>query len=46
LIASGKLNPRPLATHTFTFEEFPAAYEAFGNAAQTKACKVVIKAAA
>ncbi len=45
LIQAHKLDPRQLATHTFSFEEFPKAYDVFGNAAEAKACKVVIQAA-
>ena len=46
LIAAGKLDPRPFVSHTFGFDELPAAYDVFQNAAESKACKVVIKAAA
>jgi alcohol dehydrogenase len=46
LIAAGKLDPRPFASHTFGFDQLPEAYDVFQNAAETKACKVVIKAAA
>jgi alcohol dehydrogenase len=46
MIEMGKLDPKPLATHTFTFDQYPDAYETFSHAADTHACKVVIKKAA
>ncbi len=41
-VESKKLRPEHLITHRFTFDEFPKAYEVFGNAAQEKALKVLI----
>jgi alcohol dehydrogenase len=45
LIKIGKLDPKPLATHTFTFDQFSDAYDTFSRASETKACKVVIQTA-
>ncbi len=41
-VAAGKIDPTLLITHRFTLAEGVAAYEAFGNAAKTKALKVII----
>ena len=41
-VEAKKLRPEHLITHRFTFDEFPKAYEVFGNAAQEKALKVLI----
>ena len=46
LIAMGKLDARPFATHVFSFDEYPRAYEVFSKAAESKACKVVVQMAA
>lgn len=43
LIKIGKLDAKPLATHTFTFDQLPEAYDTFGKASAAKACKVVVK---
>jgi threonine dehydrogenase-like Zn-dependent dehydrogenase len=43
LIKIGKLDPKPLATHTFAFDQFSEAYDTFGKASATKACKVVVQ---
>lgn len=42
LIQMGKLDPSPLATHTFSFEQFPQAFDVFSHAAEYGACKVMI----
>ncbi len=44
LVAQDKLPAEKFATHTFGFDEFMAAYDTFGRAAETKALKVVIRA--
>lgn len=36
------LQPQNLISHRFTFDQFPQAYEVFGNAAKEKALKVII----
>ena len=41
---SHKINPKRLITHHFKLERILDAYETFGNAAQTKALKVIIEA--
>ncbi len=41
-VAAGKIDPTLLITHRFTLAEGLAAYGAFGNAAETKALKVII----
>jgi alcohol dehydrogenase len=41
-VESRKLKPENLITHRFTFDQFPQAYEVFGNAAKEKALKVVV----
>jgi alcohol dehydrogenase len=42
LVASGQLDPRPLVTHRFGFEEFAQAYDVFARAGDTGALKVVL----
>jgi alcohol dehydrogenase len=44
LIAEGRLDATPFATHRFALGETMAAYDAFGDAAQTHALKVVLEA--
>jgi len=41
-VESRKLQPQQLITHRFTFDQFPQAYEVFGNAAKEKAPKVIV----
>ena len=41
-VTSGRLQPEGLITHRFKFNDFPQAYEVFGNAAKEKAMKVII----
>ena len=41
-VESKKLQPEKLISHRFTFEQFPQAYEVFGNAAGEKALKVIV----
>ncbi len=43
MIQARKLDPRPLASHTFAFDEALEAYDVFANAAESRACKVVLK---
>jgi alcohol dehydrogenase len=43
LIAAKRIDPTPLATHTFRMDDFMQAYEVFGNAAAHDAVKVVVK---
>jgi alcohol dehydrogenase len=43
-VASKKINPKVLITHHFKLENIIEAYETFGNAAKTKALKVIIEA--
>jgi alcohol dehydrogenase len=43
-VVAGRLAPKQLVTHEFTFDEFMKAYDTFGNAAKEKALKVVLKA--
>jgi alcohol dehydrogenase len=43
LIAQGRLDPTPFATHRFPLEETMAAYETFAAAADTDALKVVLE---
>ena len=45
LIAEGRLDPLPLATHHFKLDEMLDAYDVFANAAETDALKMVISAA-
>jgi alcohol dehydrogenase len=42
LVISKKLQAEKFATHFFKFDEFMAAYDTFGRAAETKALKVVL----
>jgi alcohol dehydrogenase len=44
LIAEGRLDPTPFATHRFPLAETMSAYETFGAAAETHALKVVLEA--
>jgi alcohol dehydrogenase len=43
-VSSGKVDPKRLITHRFKFNNILEAYETFGNAAKTKALKVIIEA--
>ncbi len=43
IVASGKLQPHKLVTHTFAMKDILKAYETFGNAAKEGALKVVLK---
>jgi alcohol dehydrogenase len=45
LIAEGRLDPTPFATHRFPLGDTMAAYDTFGDAARTHALKVVLEAA-
>jgi alcohol dehydrogenase len=44
IVRSGKLDPKLLITHRFKLDDILKAYEAFGNAAETHALKVLIEA--
>ena len=44
ILKSHKIDPKLLITHRFTLDKILDAYEAFGNAAKTKALKVIIEA--
>ncbi len=44
-VVAGRLAPRQLITHEFTFAEFLKAYDTFGDAAKEKALKVIVKVA-
>jgi alcohol dehydrogenase len=44
LIEQGRLDPTPFATHRFARDDTMAAYDVFGNAAETNALKVVVSA--
>jgi alcohol dehydrogenase len=44
LIAAGRLDPTPFATHRFGLDETMEAYDVFGQAATTNALKVVLSA--
>jgi alcohol dehydrogenase len=44
LIASGRLDPTPFATHRFELDEMTEAYDTFADAATTNALKVVLGA--
>jgi alcohol dehydrogenase len=44
LIAEGRLDPTPFATHRFELDEMSEAYDTFADAATTKALKVVLSA--
>jgi alcohol dehydrogenase len=41
-VAAGKIDPTLLITHRFTLAEGEEAYQTFGNAAETKALKIII----
>jgi alcohol dehydrogenase len=43
-VASRKIDPKRLITHRFKLDKILDAYETFGNAAETKALKVIIEA--
>ena len=43
-VAAKKLDPGQLITHRFTMDQMLEAYATFGNAAQSKALKVIISA--
>lgn len=43
-LQSGKIDPTRLITHHFKLDQILEAYETFGNAAETKALKVIIDA--
>jgi alcohol dehydrogenase len=43
-VGSKKIDPKLLITHRFTFDKIIDAYETFGNAAKSKALKVIIEA--
>jgi alcohol dehydrogenase len=45
LIANGRLDPTPFATHRFPLDETMAAYDTFAAAAETNALKVVLEGA-
>ena len=44
ILRTHKLDPKPLITHRFKLDQILEAYETFGNAATTKALKVIIEA--
>jgi len=44
-VVAGRLQPRKLITHEFRLDEIMKAYDAFGNAAQEKALKVILRSA-
>lgn len=41
-VVDGSLNPEPIITHHFKFDEFEKAYDIFKNASTTKAMKIVL----
>lgn len=43
LVAAKRIDPTPLATHTFRMDDFMQAYEVFSDAAAHDAVKVVVK---
>lgn len=43
VVQSGKLQPRKLVTHRYELAEIMKAYDTFGNAAQERALKVILK---
>jgi len=43
-VASKKIDPKLLITHRFKLDKILDAYETFGNAAKTKALKMIIEA--
>ena len=44
ILRSKKLDPKKLITHRFKLDDILNAYETFGNAAKTKALKVMLEA--
>ena len=44
VLRSKKIDPKLLITHRFKFGQILEAYETFGNAASTRALKVIIEA--
>ena len=44
VLKAGKIDPKRLITHRFKLADILAAYETFGDAARTKALKVIIEA--
>ena len=44
-VVAGRLQPRKLITHEFRLDEIMKAYDTFGNAAQEKALKVILRSA-
>jgi alcohol dehydrogenase len=44
ILASHRIDPKLLITHRFKFDQILDAYETFGDAAKTKALKVIIEA--
>jgi alcohol dehydrogenase len=44
ILRSHKIDPKLLITHRFKLDKILDAYETFGNAAKTKALKVIIEA--
>ena len=44
IVASRQLDPDPFISHRFALDEIMDAYDVFGNAAETKALKVVLTA--
>jgi len=44
ILRAHKIDPRQLITHRFKFDQIIDAYDTFGNAAKTKALKVLIEA--
>ena len=45
LVQSGRLEPKKLVTHRFALADVMKAYDTFGNAAQERALKVILKSA-
>ncbi|CEA09529.1 NADP-dependent isopropanol dehydrogenase [Arthrobacter saudimassiliensis] len=43
LVAEGKLNADPFISHRFPLQDIMQAYDTFGNAAETKALKVILE---
>jgi alcohol dehydrogenase len=43
-VGAHKIDPKHLITHRFKLDNILDAYETFGNAAKTKALKVIIEA--
>ncbi|WP_372786290.1 zinc-dependent alcohol dehydrogenase family protein [Phenylobacterium sp.] len=44
VLKAGKIDPKQLITHRFKLADIVEAYETFGNAAKTKALKVILEA--